>query len=68
MTCLECAYLDLQRFREHARVGLGRCNLETLPGVFESWQVERNCGSFSTALADITEKRIEWAEKLKTKS
>jgi hypothetical protein len=68
MKCLDCSRLDLQQFPAHARVGMGRCALETLPGVFESWRIERNCQSFSAAPADISEKRIEWAEKLKTKS
>lgn len=65
MNCLQCARLNLTKFPNHARVGFGRCELETMPGVFMSISFEHKCTDFTAAPEDIKQKRIEWAAKRK---
>ena len=62
--CLSCARIDLKTYPTHAKVGLGRCALDNLPGVFVSFFCRRECSHFLDAAPDIKEKRIEWSEKL----
>jgi hypothetical protein len=63
--CLTCGNLDLQRYPSHARVGFGRCKLETLPGVFVS--IYHQCGRHAEADKGVVEKRMEWAVKFERK-
>lgn len=64
MKCLHCQRLDIDQHPAHANAGMGRCKLEKLPGVFESWRSERKCNHFLEATEMVKEKRIEWSEKL----
>jgi hypothetical protein len=63
MICLHCTRLDLRSFPKHSAVGYGRCKAETLPGVFESISIERQCGKFDQADAETIAKREEWNAK-----
>lgn len=64
MKCIDCQHVDLQQYPAHAKAGMGRCKLETLPGVFESWRSERECKHFAVADVQIAQKRIEWSKTL----
>jgi hypothetical protein len=63
MTCLECANLNLQAFPAHARAGFGRCQWETMAGVFESITHEKDCGKFRQATPEVIEARTVWANR-----
>lgn len=63
MNCLTCAHIDLRTFPAHAKVGVSRCKLQPLPGVFENFRRERDCKLFAAADAETVAKRNEWANK-----
>ena len=59
MKCLHCSNLDLQRFKEHARVGFGWCKLEPV-GVFMGISRDDKCSKWKQADAEVIAKRDEW--------
>jgi hypothetical protein len=61
--CLHCTELDLRTFREHAKVGMGRCKREELPGVFVTVAYDRACTQFVQASEGVIAKREEWRAK-----
>lgn len=63
MNCLSCIHIDLRTYPAHAKVGVGRCKLQKLPGVFENFRIERDCKLFTAADAETVEKRNIWANK-----
>lgn len=63
MKCLMCAHVDLRSYPKHANVGLGRCKLEKVSGVFESFEKERQCDNYELADAEKVIKRLAWYEK-----
>lgn len=67
MNCLECSRLDLKQFPAHAKVGIGKCNMVSLPGVFVSFSRHRDCQSMRPADEEIVQARIDWWEKRKGK-
>jgi hypothetical protein len=54
--------MNLQDYPKHAAVGFGHCPLE-MAGVFNNLRMERQCKSFTPAVADVVAARIAWDEK-----
>jgi len=63
MICLHCTQLDLRTHRDHAKVGMGVCKLEKLPGVFVTISYERDCKQFEPAPADVKAARDAWRKR-----
>lgn len=64
MICLHCKHINSGEHKEHARVGLGRCAFESLPGVFVSVTRRRECAQFEQVSEEDASKRQAWLEKL----
>jgi hypothetical protein len=60
MVCLQCKSLDLQKYPNHSKAGIGRCEHEALAGTFVSLGFKRQCSKFMAADAAVSAKRIEW--------
>jgi hypothetical protein len=61
--CLECKGLDLQTYKEQAKLGFGWCLLAELPH-FVSAAMARNCRDFDQAPPEVVGPREKWADKL----
>lgn len=61
--CINCANLDLQTFREHSKVGYGRCKFHA-GGQFVSITYLRPGSRFKQAETEVIEARYVWARKL----
>lgn len=65
MICLDCQHIESGEHKEHAKVGLGRCAFEQLPGVFVGFTRRRECAQFEQVSKEDAAKRRAWLEKLK---
>ena len=63
MKCITCKCIDLKTFPSHAKVGMGRCKLEKMGGVFESLIYDRVCKDHQPADDGIVSVRVDWLEK-----
>lgn len=64
MICLTCQHVESGEHAKHAKVGLGTCKFQSLPGVFVSLTYRRDCAQFKSVTPDVEKKRKEWEEKL----
>lgn len=67
MKCIQCEHIDGQASKEHTKVGFAKCKKQTLSGVFESLDYERECGMFQAVSADELETRVKWVAGLRSK-
>lgn len=60
MKCIDCIHLDLQAYPKHAGLGMGKCKVEQMSGVFYPISRDRECEKFQTAATEKILRRESW--------